>query len=283
MRNTNTSVFAAPAFREGAEYVIEADALNCLIHQSNLRIVDVRSKAQSPDGHIPGAIRFDATRLIDDDMDGLRVPNEKKISQIFGDHGISSGDFVVAYDDDTGANAARLLWTLDLIGHNRYAMLDGGFAAWEDAGLDIAADTQTPNPVLYPAPSFTHSLSDIHAVDRATRSGDVVIIDTRSPKEFNGLDNRANKSGHIPGAINFDWINTLDLIEGGKLRSSQEILACLEKRGILPHQKIILYCQTNRRSSHAFVVLRWLGFNDISTYPGAWEQWGNSDWTKVKI
>lgn len=161
-------------------------------------------------------------------------------------------------------------------------MLDGGFAAWEDAELSIAQTITEAEPVLYPTQPFNESISDIHAVHQASMHSEITIVDTRSPKEFVGSDSRARKAGHIPNAINFDWVQSLDMFEGGKLKSTKSTLAHLHGLGIHPSQKIILYCQTNRRSSHAFVIFKWLGFTDVSTYPGAWEQWGNTDWTPVE-
>ena len=280
----NASFFSEETrFRKGEEFVISASTLSCLSDQHNLRIVDVRSPTQCPDGHIPGAIQLDVNQFFNDDPKGLGIPSIAEIAAALGEKGLSADDFIVAYDDDSGVDAARLLWTLDIMGHKKYALLNGGFAAWDDEEFELVDEPSVLAPVEYIAPKgFGSSLSDIHAVNNAIDQKGIAIVDNRSLNEFNGVDNRATKVGHIPNAIHYDWENAVDRIAGGALMSPEQILSDLAKLGIEPDQPVILYCQSNRRSSHTFVVLKWLGFTNVSAYPGAWQQWGNSDWTPVE-
>ena len=270
-------------FRQGEEYVISVDTLNCISSQSNLRIVDVRSREQCPDGHISGAISLDVSSLAMNEGGNVNLLMlSTHIAQTLSAQGIRANDFVVAYDDDTGVDAARFLWALELLGHKKYALLDGGFAAWDFADLDISKNPARLPPTTYATGKLNNALATAENVFRAIDDDDTIIVDTRSIDEFSGSDARAQKAGHIPGAIHFDWLNAVDLIEGGTLKAPTDILQQLESLGITPNKKVIVYCQTNRRSSHTFVILKWLGFTEVQAYAGAWSEWGNRDWTPVE-
>ncbi len=103
----------------------------------------------------------------------------------------------------------------------------------------------------------------------------VVILDTRSPAEFSGIDIRAARGGHIPGAINMDWILAMDRERNLRLKSEVELRGILENLGITPDKEVITHCQTHHRSSHTYVTLKALGFPRIKGYPGSWSEWGN--------
>ena len=275
----------SPGFRTGEEYVIDATTLASIRHQPNLKIIDVRRIDQCPDGHIPGAIMFDVSILTSQDGDFELKP--EKLSAIFGSLGILPGDFVVAYDDDTGVDAARLLWTLHSAGHKRYALLDGGFGSWDDAELDVEAHPAHPvgssieasQKSFYPITALNDSIANQDLILKSLGDPDTIIIDTRSAPEYLGVDKRAKRGGHIPGAIHFDWEESVDRINGGILRNPETLLEKLVQIGVTSSKSIIVYCQTNRRSSHTFVVLKWLGFNNVKAYPGSWAEWGNNEHT----
>ena len=91
--------------------------------------------------HIPGA-RY---ANLDDDLarhpgpaDGRHpLPDAADLAARLGTWGIGNDSTVVAYDEASGAMAARLWWLLGWIGHDRRLVLDGGFAAWNAAGLPV--------------------------------------------------------------------------------------------------------------------------------------------------
>ncbi len=63
------------------------------------------------------------------------MPDPEVFAATLGRLGIGAGDTVVAYDEGSGAIAARLWWLLGWLGHERRAVLDGGFAAWQEGGF----------------------------------------------------------------------------------------------------------------------------------------------------
>src|SRR3954469_3466924 len=85
-------------------------------------------------GHIPGAVFVD----LDADLAGPGSPAEgrhplpapEEFAAAMGRLGIGDDDTVVAYDDQGGVMAARLVWMLRATGHDA-ALLDGGIAAYD--------------------------------------------------------------------------------------------------------------------------------------------------------
>ncbi|MCZ7671949.1 MAG: rhodanese-like domain-containing protein [Chloroflexi bacterium] len=55
----------------------------------------------------------------------------------YGHH--AAGKQVVAYDDTNGGIAARLWWLLRYMGHEAAAVLNGGWAAWQEGGFPRGA------------------------------------------------------------------------------------------------------------------------------------------------
>lgn len=47
---------------------------------------------------------------------------------------------MIAYDSQAGANASRLWWLLNYVGHEKIYILDGGFPAWKENGLPITTE-----------------------------------------------------------------------------------------------------------------------------------------------
>ena len=107
-------------------------------------------------------------------------------------------------------------------------------------------------------------LVDAEAVAAATDDPDSVLVDTREEWEF--------AEGHIPNAVRLDWLELVDRDDRG-LKPEAELRSVLSERGITPEKRVVLYCNTARRISHTYVVLRQLGYEDIAFYEGSLTEW----------
>lgn len=247
-------------------------------------VVDFRKPEHYRLGHLPGALQLDYSALVRaaPPAGGL-LPTAGEASALFASLGLCGDRPVLAYDDEGNGRAGRLVWTLHAFGHQAAAIVDGGFAAWCEAGLPAARDLPQPQAGDFEA----RPRDDVVAVREwiLARLGDpdVVLVDTRSGAEYRGEDVRAARGGHIPGAVSFDWVRAMDASRHRCLRPREALLGELAGLGVTPDREVVAYCQTHHRSSHTYVMLRWLGFPRVRGYPGAWSDWGNDPGTPIAI
>jgi thiosulfate/3-mercaptopyruvate sulfurtransferase len=259
-------------------------------HRDSVRVVDVRDAWEFDGiGHVPGAVnvpfdRFradehavegDSDSAPEEDADGAEdgdsgaegmLPGEDVFAALAGEAGIDRDTPVVAYDDTHGVFAARFLVTAELYGHDPSLLhlLDGDYSAWTRSYPVTTESTtvaETTYDVARPARS---SLVDREAVAAALADPDAVVVDTRERWEY--------EEGHLPGAVQLDWKAVVDEETRG-LRDRAAVEALLADRGITPDRRVVLYCNTARRISHTYLVLRHLGYDDVGFYEGSLTEW----------
>ena len=263
--------------------LLNVSQLQARLAAKELLLVDLSKREDYLDSHIPGAVHLEFTDIVAErpPIGGL-LPDASRLSEVLSRIGLSAARSVVAYDNENGGKACRLLWTLDVLGHAGSSFLDGGMKAWLGAGN--ALQTGVHDAVQS---SFTANIAAPHQADKDyvlahLGDSDTVFLDTRTAAEFDGTNLRAARGGHIPGAVNFDWVNAMDPDRGMCLRSADELRRALGALGVTPDQEVVTYCQTHHRSSHTYVVLKSLGFTRIRGYAGAWSEWGNDPHTPVE-
>jgi thiosulfate/3-mercaptopyruvate sulfurtransferase len=255
--------------------ILEAAGLHPHLGDQGLLIVDLGKPESFVRQHIPGAVNLDYAQLITARPPAMGLlPDDAQLSKVLSGLGLTPDKHVVAYDDEGGAKACRLLWTLEVIGHRHTSLLNGGLRSWLAAGYPVTGGAASSTPGDYHAAIGEDAKADkAYILDHLQDPG-VVLLDTRTPGEYRGTDKRAARGGHIPGAVNLDWTQVLgsDL----RLKPMQELRAMYEKLGVTPDKEVIVYCQTHHRSSHTYVILKALGYPRVKGYPGAWSEWGNS-------
>ncbi|MXZ80535.1 MAG: sulfurtransferase [Gammaproteobacteria bacterium] len=254
--------------------VIGARALFEILDK-DVRIVDLRPDSEIQDGFIPGAARLEYGQLVRriGYAEGM-LPTKEDLTALLSGLGIGAETRVIACDQDSGIRATRLLWTLYACNHRNAALLDGGVAAWRGAKLPLEETPARIRPMPYQCAMDDTAIADFRYVTDSIGHDDRRILDVRSPKEYDGIDVRAQRGGHVPGAVHYEWSNVLDADK--RLRNPDAIRSELLSAGIDPTLEIIPYCQSNRRSAHMFHVLKWLGYPRVRAYAGSWSEWGNS-------
>ncbi|WP_027966438.1 sulfurtransferase [Halomonas halocynthiae] len=269
--------------------IVEPEHLNeFLIENPNcpdLLIIDVPMKADSyAQGHVPNALFLDHSRLLRGEGDIPNdVPNIDALSALFSSLGLTRDTHVIAYDDEGGGWAGRLLWTLELIGHQRYSYLNGGIHAWRASELPLSTQPHTPTPSNYQADIInpTVNIERAELQDRLYEA-DLAIWDARSQEEFNGHKGNNKHLGHIPGAVNMNWTDVMDKDNHLRIRGYAELISELEAMGLTPDMEVATHCQSHHRSGFTWLVGRALGFNKIRGYAGSWNEWGNRDDTPIE-
>ena len=267
-----TETAAAPTL----PLVVSPDMLSEHLGDPRVVIVDLTLQ-QEPycHVHIPGAVWLDFRRLLNGHPPTpAAAPPEGTIVSLLSGLGIDASAHVVAYDDEGGGWASRLLWTLALIGHRHYSLLDGGLHAWLAGGHSIASTAAHPavrhyKPGAINRSVFTDAETLMASPERFT------IWDARSPAEYRGEWGQARRKGHMPGAINLDWRHLFDPQRHYRLKPRATLQALLSSHALTPERTIVTHCQSHHRSSLAWLVGQHLGYPALSAYPGAWLEWGN--------
>jgi len=264
--------------------IVEPEQLAQSLGVEDLLVVDLCKAETSASAQVPGAVRLEYASLVASrhPVGGL-VPETSQLSGVLSALGLTSGHHVVAYDDEGGGKAGRLLWTLDVLGHGQASMLNGGIHAWANEGHPLADAPVSAAPSDYRAEFRGDAAADKDYILARIGNPDVVFLDTRTPEEYRGSNVRAQRGGHIPGAVNFDWVNAIDQERNLRLKPAEALRPLLEAVGATSDREVIAYCQTHHRSSHTYVVLKSLGYPRIKGYPGAWSEWGNLADTPIEV
>lgn len=250
-------------------------------HLSDVVLLDLSREETYRQAHLPGAIHIPPAMLISGERPAVgKLPSVDHLEDLFSQIGYQKDQHIVVYDDEGGGWAGRMIWTLDVIGHKSYSYLNGGIHAWLAAELAITRDLPQVMPTEV---EFTIDSSFIATKEEILDSlveQSLTIWDARGPDEHLGTKVVAARGGRIPGAINFEWTNGMDMNRSLKIRD--DIAERLESIGIDGKKPIATHCQTHHRSGFTYLLGKSLGY-DIKAYDGSWAEWGNDPDTPVEV
>ena len=242
--------------------------------------VDVDANAYD-DGHIAGAIGFDWTSQLQDQV-RRDIISRSDLEQLLSKAGIGNDDTVVLYGDNNNWFAAYAFWLLRMYGHRELRLMDGGRKKWLEENRPVTKELPKPSPSAYKARELDRSLRAVRdEVLQGLGRNSRVMVDVRSPAEFTGeilappgLSETAQRGGHIPGAANIPWSQAVR--DDGTFKSVDELKALYGGKGITPDKDVIAYCRIGERSSHTWLVLKYLlGYDKVRNYDGSWTEWGS--------
>ncbi len=263
--------------------ILEPEAFS-LPAADDVLIVDLCKADIYAQGHVPGAVHLDYAELtLSRPPAGGLLPDDGALSRVLSGIGMAAHKHVVAYDDEGGGKASRLLWTLDVLGHERSSLLNGGRRAWSEAGLPLDAEPVRAEPSSFEASAGEAARANRDYILARLGAADFALVDARTPEEYSGQNRRAERGGHIPGAVNYNWVNALDQARALRLRPKQELMQEFAALGVTADKEVVAYCHTHHRSSHSYIVLKSLGFKRLRGYPGSWSEWGNDPSTPVAV
>ncbi|MFD9702139.1 sulfurtransferase [Lentzea sp. NPDC059081] len=251
-------------------------------------VLDVRWRLGGPPGrqdyevsHIPGAVYVDLdTELSAPPGAGGRhpLPEPERLQEVLRRAGVREGGRVVAYDTADGSVAARVWWLLRWAGYGEVAVLDGGFAAWEAAGLPVTADV----PVVLEGEAAGDvvvrpgQMPVLDADEAAALAQEGVLLDARAAPRYRGDTEPVDpKAGHIPGALNAP--TTGHVGADGRWLGAAELAERFAGLGVSGDAAVGAYCGSGVTASSVVLALEVAGITSAekpaALYAGSWSNW----------
>jgi thiosulfate/3-mercaptopyruvate sulfurtransferase len=190
--------------------------------------------------------------------------------------GISADDQVVVYDSSDGSMAAsRFWWLLKLLGHDRVAVLDGGFSRWQALGLPLETGEPRARGTSgeFPFRQFDPvQIVGDDQVEARLREPPGWLLDARSAERFRGeVEPIDPVAGHIPGAINRPLSAN---IRDGRFRPAVELRAEFSALiGSRSPSEIFLSCGSGVTACHNLLAMEHAGLHGARVYAGSWSGW----------
>jgi thiosulfate/3-mercaptopyruvate sulfurtransferase len=262
--------------------ILEPAALAAMLDEPDLLIVDLCQPQVWQQLHVPGAVHVNPGELVSGipPVSGL-LPPVGQIRALLARIAYTPDKHVVAYDDEGGGWAGRFLWTLDVIGHSQWSLLNGGLHAWYREQHPVTSEIRPVKPTTVEISFDDAAVAGLDTVKAALGNPDIRIWDARSPEEYAGLKSSSLRAGHIPGAVNLDWLELMDRTRNLRLLPPEVLQQKLARIGIEPGNEIITHCQSHHRSGLSYVVAKALGYK-VKAYHGSWSEWGNRSDTPIE-
>jgi len=270
--------------------LIEPAELATHISETDWAVLDCRSDLARPEwgaaayaeAHVPNAIYAHLDRDLSSPVTSTSgrhpLPRVDAFAAALGRWGIDETVQVVAYDQSNGAYASRLWWLLRWVGHIRVAVLNGGFAAWQQAALPVSKQPSVRQPrrfTLNHAQTGVVSTVELERILAAGQlaAGERKLIDARSADRFAGQNEIIDPvAGHVPGASNHPFAHNLDA-QGRFLPPDVLRTKWLETlRGQAPATAIAM-CGSGVTACHNLLALEVAGLPGAQLYAGSWSEW----------
>jgi thiosulfate/3-mercaptopyruvate sulfurtransferase len=229
------------------------------------------------EGHIPGAYFMH----VDDDLSAPRtgtngrhpLPDLGVFAAKVNERGVTPDSKVVVYDDAGGGFAVRLWWMLRWLGHEKVALLDGGYPLWVKEGRSVTKDAAPQRPGAFvPKPRLGGTV-DAHYIERFSTAPSTRLIDARAAERFEGRQETIDPvAGHIPGAVNRFWKENLEpdgrFKPAARLRPEYESILV----GLAPG-RVVHMCGSGVTACHNLFAMELAGLGGSKLYPGSWSEW----------
>lgn len=271
------------------EMVVPASWVNDVIKNKNngkeYRIFEVSWGDEAEDykkGHIPGAVHIN-TDEVEEGPVWNRLKDEE-LEQFALNNGIMADTTVVLYGADP-MPAYRVAVILKYMGAKDVRVLNGGFAAWSNAGFEIEKNENKKTAVEsfgVPVPSKSDYIIDLEEAKHVLADKEnSTLVDIRSWDEFIGktsgydyIEPKGRPAGSVWGRAGSNNSNLEDYRNlDNTMRSGSEIISMWEEEGISPDNKLAFYCGTGWRAAEVLFYADVLGLENITLYDGGWNEW----------
>ncbi len=231
-------------------------------------------RADYLEGHAPGAVFADLITDLSDPESRLRftLPDAARFGAAMGRLGVSNASAVVIYSAGSPHWAPRLWWMLKAFGHDRAAVLDGGWAKWLAEGRPVATGAEEPVPAVFEArrrPGFFVGRAEVEA---ALADPGAVVLNSLSAEQHAGGGQHYGRPGRIAGSVNVPSQALVDPATGTLLPMAA-IREKFAQAGALEADRVVTYCGGGIAASLGAMALHLLGQRDVAVYDDSLQAW----------
>lgn len=263
--------------------LVQAETLAIALQRNDVIVVDCRFSLVDPnagesayrESHIPGAVyaHLESDLAAPGQMGAGRHPwpDAEQFRARLEQWGITAQSQVVAYDDAEGAYAARLWFLLRAFGHEKVAVLDGGWKRWTSLGLPSESFTPRRLPSTYRGAFDPARLMDAEQVQAHVHGGGL-LLDARAAERFRGEQEPIDRvAGHVPGAVNRPYADNLS---AGRFKHPSQLAD--EYRALMQGRSpedVVVMCGSGVTACHLLLAMERAGLRGAKLYPGSWSGW----------
>jgi thiosulfate/3-mercaptopyruvate sulfurtransferase len=270
------------------DFLVSTQWLQDHMNDRNVKILDRQDVFPKEDfyaqGHIPNSIR-----MTTDPIKGMRLGIQemlvvKDLIRFLEENGISPDHHVVFISrSDRFPAATRALWAMELLGHKKVSVLDGGIDKWKAEKRPLTSEAPRVQKTSYKVNLKRELLTtgdELAGYAGGFKELGIVAVDCRRPEEYAAtkMSRSSEKLGRIPGSVNIFYENILLGEDYKEFRSADEIKKIFESQGVTPDKNAVFSCVSGCFGTVAYVGARLLGFPKASVYDGGWIEWSRKDY-----
>lgn len=278
------AVQAAPAVPP----LLSTAELQARLAQPELRIIDIRSPKDFDAKHIPGALSAPYGSWRGPASNPGELPDLARLARLVQRLGLTPATHVVVtYSGEDATDfgaAARVYWTLKVLGLQRLSILNGGMEAWAEAGLP-----QDDMPLAVPAstyvPTFDTSLIATReelqgrlATGSGTPAAGARLLDARPSPFFNGQTRHAASlvPGTLKGAVNLEYTRWF-APDSALMLPADEVKRLAEAAPGAGDADAVSFCNTGHWAAiNWFALSELAGRKGVRMYPGSMVEWSQA-------
>ena len=275
--------------------LVSAEWLACRLNDPNVAVVDIRGYVKTTDigegqqaaeyigaadeyeaSHIPGSVYVNWTTDITDPDAAVKaqIAPAARFAAAMAERGIGDYTDVVVVDHSGGHFATRLWWALKYYGHDRAAVLDGGFNHWLAQGHPVTDKIARPSPQRFTPRTRQELRVEAEDVLRVVNNVDhpELIVDARDRDQYTAAVRRGTRGGHITSAVHLAAKSLFN--PDGTWKSDHELDEILSSGGVKPDRKVLAYCNGGVTATAVLFALDRVGHTNWANYDGSWNEWG---------
>lgn len=203
---------------------------------------------------IPGAKLFELSECRNKEASlPNTVPSQSHFENYVKQFGLGNDHHVILYDNSEKFglfSAPRVWWLLNLFGHSKVSILDGGLPKWKKEGRKTISGEYTENENVSSGSTFKTYFNPDLVKDLAFMKSNleqgcpVQVLDARPNGRFRGVAPEPRPdipSGHMPKSFNVPFFTTFNRQEN-ILLSPEEIQKCLKDSSVDFEKPMVTSC-----------------------------------------